>query len=254
MSFIVVIPARLASERLPRKPLRELAGEPLVWHVHQRALESDAREVWIVSESDEVVSVATGFGANAAMTEPAHTSGTDRIAELVKARQWSADTVVVNLQGDEPLMPPQLIQQVAALAAQPGVDVATLAWPLEHLSELLDPNAVKVVCDAKGDALYFSRAAIPWDRDGAPSGTASQTRHTAALRHIGIYAYRVSALLALTQAPPCTLEQVEKLEQLRALHLGLTVRVGEACALPGPGVDTPDDLLLAQAAISDSAS
>jgi 3-deoxy-manno-octulosonate cytidylyltransferase (CMP-KDO synthetase) len=241
--FRVVIPARYASERLPGKALREIAGKPMVQWVYERACASGAAEVLIATDDDLIISAAHSFGANAEMTARVHASGTDRIAEVARARAWPAADVVVNVQGDEPLMPTALIRQVAAtFEAFPDADIATLAAPLESVAELLNPNIVKVVCDGGGRALYFSRAPIPWNRDGAPSGLASQRDFSGARRHIGIYAYRVGALLRLAQLPPGALEVREKLEQLRALEHGLRIQVGDAVERPGPDVNTLADL------------
>ncbi len=177
------------------------------------------------------------------MTSVAHRSGTDRLAEVATLRGWAPREVVVNVQGDEPLLPPELVRQAASLLqADPAADIATLATPVTCIEELLDPSAVKVVRRGDGHALYFSRAPVPWHRDGAPAGITSQTDFRGALRHIGLYAYRVQALARLAAAPPSPLEEAESLEQLRALERGMTILVGDACVLPGPGVDTQADL------------
>jgi 3-deoxy-manno-octulosonate cytidylyltransferase (CMP-KDO synthetase) len=241
--FRVVIPARYASARLPGKALRELAGKPMVQWVYERACAAGAAEVLIATDDDAIIRAAHAFGAAAQLTSRAHASGTDRIAEVARVRGWSAEEIVVNLQGDEPLMPPALICQVAqALQTHADTDIATLAAPIESVAELLDPNVVKVVCDAHGRALYFSRAPIPWNRDGAPAALDSQRDFTGARRHIGLYAYRVGALLRLAQLPPGTLEGREKLEQLRVLEHGLLMRVADAAERPGPDVNTLADL------------
>jgi 3-deoxy-manno-octulosonate cytidylyltransferase (CMP-KDO synthetase) len=186
------------------------------------------------------------------MTAASHTSGTDRIAEVAAARRWPESDVVVNLQGDEPLMPPALIAQVAALLdSTPGADIATLATPIGSVGELLDLNAVKVVTGASGRALYFSRAPIPWNRSGAPAELASQTDAGGARRHVGIYAYRVAALKRLAALAPGALELREKLEQLRALENGLHIQVAEAREPPGPDVNTPADLARVEALLGD---
>jgi 3-deoxy-manno-octulosonate cytidylyltransferase (CMP-KDO synthetase) len=241
--FRVVIPARYASARLPGKALREIAGKPMVQWVYERACAAGASEVLIATDDDLIVSAAHAFGAAAQMTDRAHASGTDRIAEVARARAWAPDEIVVNVQGDEPLIPTGLIAQVAAILADcEGADIATLASPLESVAELMEPSVVKVVTDAKGRALYFSRAPIPWNRDSAPGGLGSQQDFGGARRHIGIYAYRVGALLRLAQLPPGVLEVREKLEQLRALEHGMTIRVGDAAERPGPDVNTLSDL------------
>jgi 3-deoxy-manno-octulosonate cytidylyltransferase (CMP-KDO synthetase) len=241
--FRVVIPARYASTRLPGKALLPLAGKPMVQWVYERACAAGAHEVLIATDDERIVRVVQSFGAQAVMTDRGHASGTDRIAEVARLRGWAAQDIVVNVQGDEPLMPAAVIAQVAALlATQPQADLGTLASPIESVAELLDPHVVKVVTDARGMALYFSRAPIPWDRDGAAAGPASQTRCGGARRHRGIYAYRVAALQQLTQLPAGALEECEKLEQLRALEHGLRIYVGEACERPGPDVNTIADL------------
>ena len=240
--FRVVIPARYASSRLPGKLLMGIAGKPMLQWVHERSCAAGAGEVLIATDDERIAAAARAFGAQAVMTG-AHSSGTDRIAEVARSRGWAEQDIVVNVQGDEPLMPPALIGQVAGLlSGQPQADIATLASPIESLEELLDPNVVKVVTDAHGMALYFSRAPIPWNRDGARGRLDSQSDCGGARRHRGIYAYRVAALLRLAQLPPGALEEREKLEQLRALEHGMRIYVGEACEQPGPDVNTLADL------------
>lgn len=247
MSFRVVIPARFASSRLPGKVLRDLAGEPMLAHVHRRALESGADGVWVATDDRRVLEAAVAVGADAEMTDAAHASGTDRIAELAARRGWSDDQIVVNLQGDEPMMPGVLIAQVAkALVRDGDAAIATACVPLESVSDFHDPNVVKVVRDDRGYGLYFSRAPIPHRREGDGLPQAG------AMRHLGIYAYRVGALRQFSAAEPSTLEQSECLEQLRALALGLRIHVVEAAALPGPGVDTETDLSLVSAMLQRS--
>ena len=249
--FRVVIPARYAATRLPGKALMPLAGKPIVQWVYERANAAGAQEVLIATDDDLIVSAAHSFGAEAVMTAAAHASGTDRIAEVARARGWAPASVVVNVQGDEPLMPAALIQQVAALLARHAhADIATLASPITEVGEFLDPNTVKVVTDGAGRALYFSRAPIPWNRDGAPAGLASQRDLSGARRHIGIYAYRVAALLRLAALPVSALEASEKLEQLRALEDGFDIRVGDAVERPGPDVNTLADLERVRAQIA----
>jgi 3-deoxy-manno-octulosonate cytidylyltransferase (CMP-KDO synthetase) len=249
--FRVVIPARHASTRLPGKPLRTIAGRPMIEHVWRRARDSGAAEVIVATDDARIEAACRAFGAIVAMTDAAHPSGTDRLAEVARTRRWAPGDVVVNVQGDEPLLPSANVAQVAALlAADPRADLATLATPVGSLHEFLDPNAVKVVADAGGRALYFSRAPIPWLRDAAPAGLPSQTRFDGALRHVGIYAYRCAALLRMAALPPSPLEQAERLEQLRALENGMNVRVAVAVEVPGPGVDTEADLAAAEAALA----
>jgi 3-deoxy-manno-octulosonate cytidylyltransferase (CMP-KDO synthetase) len=240
--FRVVIPARYASSRLPGKPLLSIGGKPMVQWVYERSCAAGAGEVLIATDDQRILSAAHAFGAHAVMTGE-HPSGTDRIAEVARMRGWAERDIVVNVQGDEPLMSAALIGQVAGLLpAQPQADIGTLATPLESLAELQDPNVVKVVTDARGMALYFSRAPIPWNRDGAAAGLASQSDCGGARRHRGIYAYRVAALLRLAQLPPGLLEEREKLEQLRALEHGMRIYVSEAVEQPGPDVNTLADL------------
>jgi 3-deoxy-manno-octulosonate cytidylyltransferase (CMP-KDO synthetase) len=241
--FHVVIPARFASTRLPGKVLQPLGGRPMIQWVHERALAAKPRDVIIATDDARIAAAAESFGAEVAMTAASHPSGTDRIAQTAHERAWVDTDVVVNVQADEPLIPSALIGQVARLLeSHATADLATLATPIGSTEELLDPNAVKVVSDAQGRALYFSRAPIPWDRDGA----AARPPHLSiagSLRHIGIYAYRVGALRRLTALPPSPLELREKLEQLRALEHGLWIQVAMACEAPGPDVNTPADLL-----------
>ena len=241
--FRVVIPARYASSRLPGKVLLPLGGKPMLQWVYERACASGAQEVLIATDDLLVVSAAHSFGAETVMTAAAHTSGTDRIAEVARQRGWPATEIVVNVQGDEPLIPPALIDQLAlALRDDREAGIATLATAVESLAELLDPNAVKVVTDSGGRALYFSRAPIPWNRDEAPAGLGSQSSFAGARRHVGIYAYRVAALLRLSALQPSALERREKLEQLRALENGIGIRVLDTAERPGPDVNTAADL------------
>jgi 3-deoxy-manno-octulosonate cytidylyltransferase (CMP-KDO synthetase) len=219
-----------------------IGGKPMVQWVYERSLASGAGEVLIATDDLLIVSAGHSFDAEVIMTAPTHTSGTDRIAEVARERGWPKNDIVVNVQGDEPLIPPTVIKQVAALlASYAHADIATLATPIDSLEELLNPNVVKVVTDSQGRALYFSRAPIPWDRDGAPGGITSQRVFAGARRHIGIYAYRVGALLRMAALGPTALEKTERLEQLRALENGLEIRVADATERPGPDVNTPED-------------
>jgi 3-deoxy-manno-octulosonate cytidylyltransferase (CMP-KDO synthetase) len=235
MRFTVVIPARFASQRLPGKPLADLRGKPLILHACDCAKRSGAERVIVATDDARIQQACQQAGVEAQMTAASHASGTDRIAEVVERLDLDDDELVVNLQGDEPMMPPSNIEQVAALLVA-GSDMSTLCTPIHDQTEFMNPNVVKLVADGKGKALYFSRAPVPWNRDGAAAGPHE------ALRHIGIYAYRVGALKRLSAAPPCELEQIEKLEQLRALWLGMSIAVGVAREIPGPSVDTPEDL------------
>ena len=236
--FVVVIPARYASVRLPGKPLRELAGKPMIEHVYLRGTESGAREVVIATDDERIAAAGEAFGARVCMTGDQHRSGSERIAEVCDIMDWPDDQVVVNLQGDEPAMPAELIDQAAALLDDPAADIATLASPLASIEDFVNPNVVKVLIDANDDAIYFSRAAIPYARDAGQKEVAMR----AALYHHGIYAYRSGVLRQLVSAEPSDLEVAEQLEQLRALSLGLTIRVGRPNQRPGAGVDTEADL------------
>jgi len=244
--FKVVIPARYASTRLPGKPLLDIAGKPMVQWVVDAACSSNAEEVWVATDDRRIAQVINnprGSGSISVMTAAEHRSGTDRIAEVAKLKQWATDTIVVNVQGDEPQMPAAVIDQVAALLnAHPQAQIATLCTPITALDEFLDTNVVKVVKADDETALYFSRAPIPWHRDGASAGLSSQTQFMPAQRHLGIYAYRVGALLQLTRMPPSSLELAESLEQLRAVQAGMRIVVAQAVAQPGIGVDTPHDI------------
>jgi 3-deoxy-manno-octulosonate cytidylyltransferase (CMP-KDO synthetase) len=236
--FVIVIPSRYASERLPGKPLREIGGKPMLQHVHERGIESGAVEVVIATDDDRIAEVAESFGAKVCMTSAEHKSGTDRLAEVAFAKGWADEKVIVNLQGDEPLMPAQLIDQCAALLDDERAGVATLASPLRSKRDFDNPNVVKVVIDDDGFAMYFSRAAIPFSRSGATDDLAKSS----ALHHHGIYAYRNNVLQKIVGAEQSKLEIAEQLEQLRALSLGLKIKVGIPDVRPGPGVDTEDDL------------
>jgi 3-deoxy-manno-octulosonate cytidylyltransferase (CMP-KDO synthetase) len=247
--FTAVIPARFASQRLPGKPLRVIAGKPMVQWVHERAVASGARRVWIATDDPRVETACRAFGANVQVTSRDHPSGTDRIAEVARVQEWAPTDIVVNVQGDEPLLPPALICQVAGLLeASTEAGMATLATPIRSRQELLDPNVVKVAVGARGLALYFSRAPIPWHRDGADER--GPTQFEGALRHLGLYAYRVDALEKLARLKPSALERTEKLEQLRALENGIGIAVAMASELPGPGVDTEEDLRAVEAILS----
>ena len=241
MRFSVIIPARYASQRLPGKPLADLNGRPLLLHACDNAKRSGASRVVVATDDTRIKQACTVAGIQVEMTATNHVSGTDRIAEVVERLKLMDDELVVNLQGDEPMMPPENIEQTAALLTS-GADMSTLCVPICDLAEFMNPNVVKVVTDGLGQALYFSRAPIPWDRDGAPAGFASQRQYNGALRHIGIYGYRVDALKRLAGTLPTELEQTEKLEQLRALWLGMHIAVDIAREAPGPSVDTPEDL------------
>ncbi|MFO7285572.1 MAG: 3-deoxy-manno-octulosonate cytidylyltransferase [Gammaproteobacteria bacterium] len=242
IDFTVVIPARYASTRLPGKPLADIGGRPMIAWVHDRARASGAAEVIVATDDERVAAAARAAGARVEITSSDHASGTDRIAEVAHRLGWPDERIVVNVQGDEPLMPPMLIAQVAELlASRPDAAIATLMTPIESDEALRDTSTAKVVYDREGRALYFSRAPIPWSRDG--------DRAEPVRRHIGLYAYRVRDLKAITAEPPCALELCERLEQLRALWMGLTIVVADAVAPPGRGVDTEADLEAVRAAV-----
>ena len=248
--FVVAIPARYAASRLPGKPLRLIGGEPMVLHVARRALAAGAREVWVATDDARIAEALNGSGVQVAMTSADHQSGTDRLAECARIAGWADDTIVVNLQGDEPFAPADGIACVARTVADSGAGIATLAAPIDDIEILLDPNAVKVVLAANGDALYFSRAPVPWPRDAfARDRTAMPQGRW--LRHIGIYGYRVSALRAFAALSPGTLERTESLEQLRALEAGWRIAVALAPSPFPPGVDTPEDLARAERTYQD---
>jgi 3-deoxy-manno-octulosonate cytidylyltransferase (CMP-KDO synthetase) len=241
--FRVVIPARYASTRLPGKPLADIGGHPMIEHVWRRAVESGAEQVVVATDDARVEATARRFGAEVCITRPDHQSGTDRIAEVADRYGWPDAAIVVNLQGDEPTMPPGLLRQVAgALAAHPGASIATLAVAIRDRDELFDPNVVKVVADRHGHALYFSRAPIPWHRGSFPSHEGELPAGTEFWRHLGIYAYRAGFLRRFVTWEPAGIERCEALEQLRALWEGERIQVGLASEAPGAGVDTPEDL------------
>jgi 3-deoxy-manno-octulosonate cytidylyltransferase (CMP-KDO synthetase) len=233
--FVAVIPARYDSSRLPGKPLAEIAGKPMAMHVYDRARSSGADQVLLATDDQRIAAAARRHGARVAMTSASHASGTDRIAEVSRILSWPDDRIVVNVQGDEPLIPPQLIAQVAQLLADHrDAGVATLTTPFMAGEDASDTGFAKVVTDRDGYALYFSRAVIPHARDSA--------RPDALKRHVGLYAYRVGALRKVSAAGVCELESIEKLEQLRCLWLGMRIIVADACAPPPRGVDTAEDL------------
>lgn len=245
--FVVAIPARLAATRLPGKPLRLIGGKPLVWHVAQRALDAGAREVWLAADDARILDAVAVDGVRGVLTSSDHPSGTDRLAECAVLAGWPDDLIVVNLQGDEPFAPPLGIRAVAALLARSDCEIATLAAPITDRATLFDPNVVKVVADAHERALYFSRAPMPWDRDGFPDEQDGPLSADTWLRHIGIYAYRVGFLRRFAALPPGRLEQLEKLEQLRVLEAGHRIAVALTPEAFPPGVDTPEDLERAEA-------
>ena len=231
---VVVIPSRFGSVRLPGKPLADIHGQPMVQRVYERALKSGVAEVIIATDDERIFQVCKKFGAHVELTDKAHQSGTDRISELAARLNWPDNKIIINVQGDEPFLPPGLISQVQTLLENDlKAAMATLVTPINTMDEWEDSNTVKVVTDCNDQALYFSRAPIPWPRDN---------NEVNGLRHIGIYGYRAWALKKLALSPSCPLEKIERLEQLRALWLGLPIRVATACIVPPKGVDTIEDL------------
>ncbi len=252
MSFSVVIPARYASTRLPGKPLLEVGGRPMIERVWQQARRSNAERVLVATDDARIGTAAEQFGAEVCMTDPAHPSGTDRLQEVARLLELADDAILVNVQGDEPLIPPAVINQVAAnLAANPDCGVATLCVPVRDSAELHNPNAVKVVYDARGRALYFSRAAIPWPRDSFAADPKAMPEGDHWFRHIGIYAYRVRFLHRYVTWAPAPMERLEQLEQLRALYHGVAVHVAPAAAAVPAGVDTAADLAAVNALLAE---
>ena len=245
MGFTVLIPARLASTRLPDKPLADIAGRPMVVRVAERARQSGARLVVVATDSAAIAQACDAHGVPSVMTRPEHPSGSDRLAQACELLQLPDDHTVVNVQGDEPLIDPALIDAVAALLLQhPDASMSTAAHAIDDPADVRNPHVVKVVTDARGLALYFSRAPIPWWRDGYAAGSEGITRlpQPRPLRHIGIYGYRAGFLKTFPTLPPSPLEHTESLEQLRALWHGHRIAVHVADRAPGPGVDTPEDL------------
>ncbi len=252
-AFSIVIPARYASTRLPAKPLREIAGQPMIQRVHQQALQAGAERVIVATDHPAIAEVVAGFGGEVMMTARDHPSGTDRLQEVARRCGFGDDHILVNVQGDEPLIPPAVILQVAAnLAAHPEAAVATLSEVIASEADFHNPNIVKVVCDSRGLALYFSRAPIPWPRDLQPTGQGGLAPGFSPQRHLGIYAYRVGVLNQFVTWPPAPLETLECLEQLRFLWQGFAIHVAEACAPVPGGVDTEGDLVRVAAIVEAS--
>jgi 3-deoxy-manno-octulosonate cytidylyltransferase (CMP-KDO synthetase) len=242
VSFTVLIPARLASTRLPDKPLADIAGRPMVVRVADRANRSSARRVVVAADSERILQACRAHGVDAVLTRADHPSGSDRLAEACELLGLADDAVVVNVQGDEPLIDPALIDAVAALLGdRPQASMSTAAHAIHDVAEFANPNVVKVALQADGLALYFSRALIPWWRDGYAGGVLALPEPRP-LRHVGIYGYRAGFLRAFPRLPPAPIEQLEALEQLRALWHGHRIAVHVTEAEPGPGVDTPQDL------------
>ncbi len=237
-SFTVVIPARYQSSRLPGKMLLDIGGKPMVLRVVERAQQSKAAAIYVATDDERIRAVCQSAGVAVLMTNPAHASGTDRIAEVAQQLGLRDDAVIVNVQGDEPLIPPAVINQVATnLAARPDTGICTLYAPVADEAEFRNPNAVKLVTDAEGRVQYFSRAPIPWPRDGVTPASVALAK-----RHIGLYAYRVTVLKQFVSWPVSPLEETEKLEQLRAMHHGVTIHAERSCEFIPAGVDTAADL------------
>ena len=241
VKFKVVVPARYASTRLPAKPLLDLGGKPMVVRVAERAALSGAEEIWVATDHQDVEAAAAAHGLSVLLTRTDHPTGTDRLAEVVDRRGWDDDVIVVNVQGDEPLIDPALVAETARQLASSGADIATVAHPVSSAADFFNPSIVKVVRKADGDALYFSRATIPFARDHFARETGSLPAGIPAYRHIGLYAYRARFLRAYARLEPSPLERFEALEQLRALWHGFRISVLISSHLPMPGVDTPED-------------
>jgi 3-deoxy-manno-octulosonate cytidylyltransferase (CMP-KDO synthetase) len=245
-AFKVVIPARFASTRLPGKPLLDIAGKPMVIRVAEQAAQSSAQQIIIATDYSPIVSAAQEHGFEACMTRADHVSGTDRIAEVATQQGWADDTIVVNVQGDEPLIPPALIRAVAQhLHDHPECAIATACHAIHDEASMRNPNIVKVVLDKNANALYFSRAPIPWPRD-AYAQSAPLPKNIEVLRHVGIYAYRASFLQDFGKLAPAHIEQIESLEQLRAMYHGYKIGVTKTDQAPPSGVDTEQDLQVAR--------
>ena len=242
MGFVVLIPARMASTRVPGKPLADIGGVPMVVRVPQRAIAAGAERVVVAADDTRIVDACTVHGIEALPTRSDHASGSERLAEAWERLGLDGDAVVVNVQGDEPLIDPQLVRDCASLLQQrPDCVMSTAAHPIDTVADYLDPNIVKVVLDERGDALYFSRAPIPWRRDGGSAGGPALPE-PAPLRHVGLYAYRAGFLRSFPALPATDLERTEALEQLRALWHGHRIAVLVSQSVPGLGVDTPEDL------------
>ena len=251
MSFVVLIPARLASTRLPDKPLADLCGLPMVVRVARRALQSGASRVVVAGDDPRIIDACGIHGVEALLTRTDHASGSDRLAEACTLLALADDAIVVNVQGDEPLIDPSLIDAVAAtLAYRPDVAMSTAVHAIDSAEDFINPNVVKAVLDARGEALYFSRAPIPWWRDGFASQGMRVLPSPAPWRHIGIYGYRAAFVRRFPQLPPAPMEAIEALEQLRAMWHGHRIAVHVSDHAPGPGVDTPEDLARVRARIA----
>lgn len=251
MGFVAIVPARLASTRLPRKPLADIAGRPMVVHVAERAREAGAERVVVATDSEEIRLACEAHGLDAVLTSPAHPTGTDRLAEAAEILGLADEAIVVNVQGDEPLIPPAVVREVAdLLAARPDCGIATAAHAIHEAAEFFNPNVVKVVTDAAGRALTFSRAPIPWARDAFAQSRETLPADLGALRHVGLYAYRASFLRQFPTLSRAPIEEAESLEQLRALWHGVRIAVMNLPGALPAGVDTTEDLERVRAALS----
>lgn len=248
----IVIPARYGSSRLSGKPLLMIAGMTMIERVYRQAEQSEVGDVHVATDDQRIFDAVERFGGSAIMTRTDHASGTDRLAEVCELKNWSDDDIVLNLQGDEPLMPSEVIRYLAELSAETDAGLSTLATPIHDTHDAFNPNVVKVVLDAQGKALYFSRATIPWYRDQYPVADSHDIKQTPSLRHLGMYAYRVSALKRILTLPACKLETAESLEQLRPLYHGMSIQVGVIEEAPAHGVDTPEDLQRVEALLKNN--
>jgi len=246
VGFTIVIPARFASTRFPGKLLQPLAGKAVIQHVFECAQQSGAGRIIIATDDERIQQAAAGFDAEVCMTSAQHQSGTERIHEVITRLKLANDEIIVNYQGDEPLMPAACLNQVASLLAQGGAEMATLSTPIVHDEDIFDSNIVKVATDKNGLALYFSRAPIPWQRGAFETRQLTASNDFSWQRHIGLYAYRAGYLVKYIALAPSPLEKIESLEQLRVLWHGGRIIVGEAVEVPGPGIDTPEDLSRAE--------
>lgn len=263
----IVIPSRFSSSRLPGKPLKLIAGKTMIERVYEQAVKSGMDSICVATDDEQIKTVVEDFGGLCVMTSSDHQSGTDRLAEVCEIQGWQDTDIVINLQGDEPLMPPEVINYIAGIAAETDAGIATLATPITKMDDIFNPNIVKVVMNAKGYAHYFSRAPIPWDRDrfsfkafdssdDASDGVFEENNNnrTPRYRHLGMYAYRVKTLKQIPLLAPCETEQVESLEQLRPLYHGINIQVGIIEDAPDHGIDTEEDLLRVNALFSEPPS
>ncbi len=259
----IVIPSRFNSSRLPGKPLKLIAGKTMIERVHQQAVKSGINCICVATDDERIKEAVESFGGDCVMTSSQHQSGTDRLAEVCEIQGWGDADIVINLQGDEPLMPPEIVNYLAGIATETDAGIATLATPITKLKDIFNPNIVKVVMNAKGYAHYFSRAPIPWDRDHYSFDENLENNHgnnfddnqcspTPRYRHLGMYAYRVETLKQIPLLAPCETEQVESLEQLRPLYHGISIQVGIIEDAPDHGIDTEEDLLRVNALFSES--